>query len=154
MNFRMADSQDISSISALSMAMTRKFVVSDFSDEAATKLLASLSENGIANCIKNDVVYHVAELDGRIVGLIGVHSNRHIYHLFVEEAQQRQGIARRLWNMARELCLLNGNNEKITVNSSLYAKAAYEKLGFHCNGEPRIRNGITTVAMEYPLNSR
>ena len=40
--------------------------------------------------------YHVAEVDGRVVGVIAVRDDRHIFRLFVSRRFQRRGIARAL----------------------------------------------------------
>ena len=47
--------------------------------------------------------------------------------------------------------LKNGNREKVTVNSSLYAKNIYEKFGFEPVSGVKERNGVTSIAIEYKL---
>ena len=92
--------------------------------------------------------YHVAEVDGQLVGVVGVRNNAHLFHLFVAELYQRQGIASNLWNVAMQACLDAGNPGKFTVNSSRYALGVYEKLGFVACSSPQEVNGI----IFYPMN--
>jgi ribosomal protein S18 acetylase RimI-like enzyme len=86
--------------------------------------------------------YHVAESNGRVVGFVGVRDNRHLYHLFVAHDFQRQGIARRLWTIAREQCIAAGNPGTFSVNSSNGAVAVYERLGFVRSGPMKNDDGV------------
>ena len=83
-----------------------------------------------------------------IVGIVGIKDNKHLYQLFVDEDYQRQGIARKLWQFAMQKCLDSGNSGEFTVNSLLYAKAIYEKLGFVAQSGPVERKGVVEIPMK------
>ena len=58
--------------------------------------------------------YHVAEDAGRLVGVVAVRDNKHLYHLFVAEPHQGQGLARELWSVAKAACVAAGNSGEFT----------------------------------------
>lgn len=83
-------------------------------------------------------------MDGeRMVGMAEMGPD-HICLLFVDRAYRRQGIGRRLVEdgIARMRQATPGLGA-VTVNSSLYARAFYERLGFRATGPRTERNGIT-----------
>ncbi len=151
MRIRQAQREDASAISVLAVKLTVKYIAPEFPDVAAKALVQSMSSEMIARNIENDCVYHLAVHEDEVIGLIGVKSNTHLYHLFVGDSHQRKGIAKQLWEVAKNHCFESGNKERITVNASLYAKAVYEKLGFVTASGLQERNGVTTVAMEYEI---
>jgi len=91
--------------------------------------------------------YHIAEVDGRFAGLIGVLEDRHIYHLFVAREYHRRGVAGRLWDEARAEAVANGNENQFTVNASLYAVPMYERFGFRAEGDEVHKDGVVFVFM-------
>lgn len=96
--------------------------------------------------------------DGRIVGVAAVSSfaidimrgpywkGSHIYLLFVKEEYQRRGIARQLFEAAKQAC---AEAKEITVNSSPYAVEVYRHLGFIPAGNETNLNGIRFTPMKY-----
>jgi GNAT superfamily N-acetyltransferase len=92
--------------------------------------------------------YPVAELNGELVGFVGVRENKHLYHLFVSKALQRRGIGRKLWEFAKGECQTAGYRGAFTVNSSNNALPAYERWGFRRDGDARTSNGITFNPMK------
>ena len=154
MYIREATKEDSNGMSSLAIALTEKYLAPEFPESAGKKLIMSMSSDSIARNLESDFSYHVAVNDDEIVGLIGIKSNTHLYHLFVSENHQRDGIARLLWEVAKTQCYENGNKEKIIVNSSLYAKGVYEKLGFVAVSGQQERNGVTTISMEYAIKTQ
>lgn len=102
--------------------------------------------------IQNGYRYHVAEVEGRIVGVVAMRDDKHLYSLFVAENHQRQGIARELWEVAMEASLGNGNDGEFTVNSSEYAQEVYKRLGFVAQPGPRIKNGVVFYPMSLKMD--
>ena len=96
-------------------------------------------------------VYHVAEAGQDLVAVIAVKENRHLYHLFVAERYQRQGVAKKLWEHAMHTCLDLGNTGEFTVSSSLYAKPVYERLGFVTQSGPREKMGVVYIPMKLTI---
>ena len=85
-----------------------------------------------------------------IAGIVGVRDNKHLYHLFVAEEYQGQGLAKELWSLAKKACLEAGNPGEFTVNSSRFALGMYKKFGFTESGPPENRQGVIYFPMTYP----
>lgn len=121
---------DISRVAGLFRALAEEFIVHDSAPDAAARFVRENNEEGLRGFIEAGVVYHVAEIDGVIAGFIAVRDKRHLFHLFVDKAYHRRGIARSLWEVARQAALDAGNEGVFTVNSSNYAIPVYEHFGF------------------------
>ena len=121
---------DVEEVAALLEQLAKASIISEFSPQAQDKFLHSNDAAAIRGFIAQGFQYWVA-LSGRsIIGFVGIRDNSHLYHLFVAEPFQRQGIARRLWQTAREACCAGGNPGRFTVNSSNNAIQVYEAFGF------------------------
>jgi GNAT superfamily N-acetyltransferase len=153
MEIREATVDDAEDISVIVYALSEKHIAREFSAEGRETLLKSMTPAEIKKYIESGYRYHVAEIDGQIVGVVGVRENRHLYHLFVVEAHHRKGIARQLWKVAMEVCRLAGNRGEFTVNSSRYAKPLYERLGFVTQSGPEEKNGVVSIPMKLTVNS-
>jgi len=128
MEVRPLDSADVPvlvpAMAALLRSLALQFVVHESTPLGAAAFLAENDEHGIRGYLARGHACHVA-LDGdQLAGFIAIRDNSHLFHLFVGTAWQRQGLARRLWHMAR------GGDGNFTVNASNYAVPAYERLGF------------------------
>ena len=75
----------------------------------------------------------------------------HLFHLFVAAAHQRIGIARALWEQARQLSLRAGPIAEFTVNSSLNAVPVYRSFGFVPAGAVTQVHGIAFLPMRLTL---
>jgi GNAT superfamily N-acetyltransferase len=153
MKIREATVDDADEISAIVYALSEKYIASEFSTEGRETLLKSMTPVEIKKYIESGYRYHVAEIDGQIVGVVGIRENWHVYHLFVVEAHHRKGIARQLWKVALETCRLAGNWEEFTVNSSRYAKPLYERLGFVAQSGLEEKKGVISIPMKLKVNS-
>lgn len=80
----------------------------------------------------------------RLIGVIAMRLPSHIALLFVDADYHRQGIARALFNAAK-----NDYPTTITVNSSPYAETVYEKLGFTKISDVQKINGMLFIPMTY-----
>ena len=101
----------------------------------------------------SDLRYHyqLAHLDGALAGVVAMRDHTHLFHLFVPRALHRRGLARRLWQAAREAALARGEVTGFTVNSSVYALPFYEGLGFVATGSRVEAGGIAYVPMRMAL---
>ena len=133
---------DIRPVASLLEALALEHITHEFDAQARKRFLAKNNETSIRGFVACGFCYHVAESNGRILGFVGVRDNRHLYHLFVANAFQRQGVARRLWTIAREQCIAAGNPGTFTVNSSNSAVAVYERLGFVRSGPMKNNDGV------------
>jgi ribosomal protein S18 acetylase RimI-like enzyme len=133
---------DIEVIAKLLERLARVHITHEFSPKAQQTFLKKNNADSIRQFVANGFRYHVAGLGGEIVGFVGIRDNKHLYHLFVEEQFQRQGIGRALWDVARAECLASGNPGAFTVNSSNNAVPIYERLGFVRTGPTEERDGV------------
>lgn len=85
---------------------------------------------------------HVAEMNGELVGFVGVRGNAHLYHLFVSQPLQGRGIGRMLWEVAKRECEASGHQGAFTVNASSNAMPIYERWGFRRDGPAQNSNGV------------
>ena len=146
MTIRPARLADAEAISALVTYLAAKYIANEFPDEGSQALLRSMTPDAIRGSIAKGFCYHVAEESDDIVGVVATRNNSHLYNLFVAEASQGQGLARKLWQVARRACLEAGNPGEFTVRSSRFAVGFYEKLGFEREKEV-IHNGVAAVTM-------
>ncbi len=151
MKIRPATVEDAPAISALVRALTREFIVPEFTQEGADLLLSEMETASIRKYIASGCRYHVAEEGGEIIGTIAIKENTHLSQLFVSKNFQRRGIATALWEVAKAASLAEGNPGRFTVNSSLAAVGVYEKLGFVKQSEPVRKSGIIYVPMTVDL---
>lgn len=144
---RDATIDDAAAISGLIRPLAEKFIAQEYSAVGARNLLASMTPEEIAARIADGFRYSVAEMDGVIAGAIAIRNNSHLYHLFVAESAQGRGVARALWEAAREETLRRGNPGRITVNSSRFAIPVYERFGFVADGPVQTLNEVVYYPM-------
>jgi len=148
MDIREATIDDAAAISGLIWPLAEEYIAAELPPEGARNLLASMEPDAIRSYLQAGMRYHVAERDGMLAGVVGVRDNAHLYHLFVAELFGGQGLARRLWDHARDACREKGNAGEFTVHSSRFALEMYRKFGFVESGPPETRDGVTSVPMK------
>ncbi|BBA33717.1 GCN5-related N-acetyltransferase [Methylocaldum marinum] len=148
MDIRAATPDDARRISALLRDLTGKYIAHEFSEEGAGRLLESMNEAAIKSYLESGYRYHLAEENGELAGVVAIRDNCHLYHLFVSERFQGRGLARRLWEVAKAVCLDAGNPGVFTVNSSRYAVGLYEKFGFVRQSEAVDISGVISIPMK------
>ena len=128
MRIRPLTEADIPAVAALFRELAQEFIVHESVPEGAAMFLRENDEAALRRFIAAGThVYHVAESEGAIAGFIAMRDRSHIFHLFVAKACHGQGLARKLWDVAREA---SGHEGTFTVNSSNYALGVYAKFGF------------------------
>jgi GNAT superfamily N-acetyltransferase len=90
--------------------------------------------------------------DGEIVGVIATRDISHIALMFVDKKHHRQGIAKKLYNVVISEVEKNTDITQLTVNSSPYAVAAYERLGFVKTDLQQEKDGIIYVPMKHIIH--
>lgn len=139
---RPIDLGDIEAVANLLADLSTEFIIGEFERAAQQHFLRKNDAESIRGFLANGYRYHVAEVDGQLIGFVGVRDNSHLYHLFVAKALQRRGVGRMLWERAKHECELSGHRGPFTVNSSNNAVPIYERWGFRLAG-PRVNsNGI------------
>src|SRR5687768_18579867 len=89
---RPATKGDAQRISELVTALAQEHIACELSQEGSERLLNSLSADSIRSFIDSGFRYFVAETGGTIAGVVATRDDRHLYHLFVDNPFQRQGL--------------------------------------------------------------
>jgi GNAT superfamily N-acetyltransferase len=130
MQIRLLEPADIPAAAAVLRRAAETFILHESAPDDAAHFLAQHDAAGIARNVDAGFVYHAAIVDGALAGFIGVRGGTHVYHLFVDAAYQRRGIARALWDAARAAALVPGHPGVFTVNASNVSVPFYASLGF------------------------
>ena len=116
---RRATLTDASRISSLFRALGPYFTAQP-DGAGAEKFFAAIGAEAIAGYIESPRYdYWVAESTGQLAGAAALRDRKHLYHLVVAPAYQRQGLGRRLWSTVQDHALAAGNPGEFTVNASL-----------------------------------
>ncbi|TKB50293.1 GNAT family N-acetyltransferase [Ferrimonas sediminicola] len=147
-HIRVATTDDAKAISRLIQPLTRKHVCPTCDESVHDALLASMSPQSMASYLSSNHFYVVAAThDNEIVGVAGIRDYEHLYHLFVDDRFQGQGLSRRLWDEVKAASLHHGNGGRFTVNSALNAERIYRHFGFQPRGGVRDRQGMRDIPM-------
>ena len=139
---------DAPRISALIRELSQPFLVSP-SGEGAEPFFAAIGESAIQGYVSaSNFEYFVAEAQEQLAGVVALRDNSHLFHLFVAEPFQGQGLGSKLWLMVKTRAIQSGNPGKFTVNSSLNALTVYEKFGFVASGSVVQTHGVAFQPMQ------
>ncbi len=149
MLIREAVQQDIEQVRAL-VASLQHFYLRDRNSKLPAWFESTLSieayeERFTGAAYKNFVYEH----DQRVVAYISIKDAQHLYHLFVSEKYQGQGLSRKLWEHVKEQC----PQKKYTLRSSIYAVPVYKQFGFIESGSVDEKDGIRFQAMHLSKES-
>jgi GNAT superfamily N-acetyltransferase len=150
-SIRLAREADARAIGVLVRRITRENVLPDQPAAAAAHLMDTMSARNERLRIREGKRYHVAEIDGRIVGVVATRDHSHVFRLFVTRRWRGLGIARRLLMRAVADCRKRAKVRAITLNASPFAVAAYRRLGFVSKGRLIARGPAGVVAMPMVL---
>ena len=144
MIIRNAKEDDAEQIKELVSGLSH-FYLSASEESLPEWLSSSLELKEFKSRLKNNEFTNlVYESNGHIIGYISIKNKNHIYHLFVSQEHQRKGIAKKLWEKAKNLC----QSPTYTVRSSLYAVPVYECFGFTKTNEIDTKDNIKFQVME------
>ena len=87
-----------------------------------------------------------------IVGVIATRDISHIALMFVDKKHHRQGVAKQLYSTVLSEIRKNADITQVTVNSSPYAVAVYERLGFIQTDVQQEKDGIIFVPMKHSIH--
>ncbi|SHG98895.1 GNAT family N-acetyltransferase [Massilia sp. CF038] len=146
MQIRPLSATDIPAAASLLRLLAERSIVQDCAPVDAAAFLREHDADGIARHLADGMAYHVATRDDVLLGFIGVRERRHVFHMFVDQAHQRQGVARALWQHARAAA---GNPAQMTVNAAIGAVPVYRALGFVPTAPVQSRNGIAFHPMQF-----
>ena len=144
-----ADTQVVSDLVARTF---NTFVAPDFEPVGVTTFLEFVTPGAIQNRLEAGAFGLVAHGDKTIAGVIEFRDYSHITLLFVDAFYQRRGISRTLVQQGIAICQQhNPQLKEITVNSSPYAVAIYQHLGFVIRAPEETHSGIRAVPMRLEL---
>jgi ribosomal protein S18 acetylase RimI-like enzyme len=87
-----------------------------------------------------------------IIGIMTMRKESHLMLAFVDKAQHKRGVGRKLFeHILKETVLGNPSITDLTVNSSPYAVGFYKKLGFIETDVLQEKHGIRFVPMSYHM---
>ncbi|ASA56815.1 GNAT family N-acetyltransferase [Vibrio gazogenes] len=145
---RKAAISDAKAISELIVPLTEKYVCPTFDASVRHILLDSMSEANMETYLSANYFYVVAvNRNDDVVGVAGIRDHSHLYHLFVDDNHQGQGLSRQLWHVVKQASLDNGNRGYFTVNSAVNAESVYLRFGFKRIDGIRNRNGMVDIPM-------
>ena len=134
MPIRALTPDDIPACAALLRGAAQAFILHESTPEGSAAFLAGQGEEAMRGFFANGYVYHGLEVDGVLAGFIAVRERSHVYSLYVDSRYHRRGIARRLWETARDAALEPAlgpaHPGAFTVNASNHALPFYAALGF------------------------
>lgn len=147
---RKAEISDAKSISELILPLTEKHVCPTCAPSVHDILLNSMSEENIKTYLSTNYDYIVAvTTSNKVVGVAGVRDNSHLYHLFVDDDFQGNGLSRKLWETMKEAANKKGNNGNFTVNSAVNSEGVYLRFGFKRTEGIRNRQGMVDIPMMF-----
>lgn len=140
---------DIREAMALVWEVFSEFEAPEYSDEGVAEFRRYIAPEAICGRMDRGELVLWGGYDGKaMAGVVALRTKDHISLLFVRKEYQRQGLARRLFEAAKQA--FTGTKE-ITVNSSPYAVEVYKHLGFvPVSGEMTMK-GIRFTPMKYTL---
>jgi GNAT superfamily N-acetyltransferase len=142
---------DIPAVAALFQSAAREYFVDPADPGALDWFFRDNDEEAFRRYVAQGHVYHVARAGGEVAGFVAVRDQTHLRHMFVDKRWHRQGIASRLWNVAREAALAAGNPGFFTVNSSPFALPVYERWGFVPTAPLQCVKGLSFTPMRLEL---
>lgn len=145
MSIRAAIITDVPRISSLVRSLAH-YYLDDWDGTIPLWLEDTLTpEEFLARLSDADYMNLVFEANGFVVGYVSAKRSGHLYHLFVAEAFQGQGISRRLWEQVRK----QSQCKAFSVRSSIHAVPVYKRFGFFESGPVGRKDGVSFQPMEF-----
>lgn len=151
MLIRPLEETDIPAVARLFRELAIEFIVHESPPEGAANFLRENDEEGVRGFVAKGHAYHVAVIGDELAGFIAVRDGSHLFHMFVAKRWQRRGVARRLWDVAREAALAAGNPGVFTVNASNHALPVYVAWGFARTAPTQFVKGLYFTPMRLEL---
>ncbi len=150
--YRLMRPGEESAVCALVTRVFDEFIAPDYSDDGVQEFLKYAEPNLLLErSLRNHFVL-VATVLEEIVGMIEVREYDHVSLRFVDRRFQRIGIGKELLRRSLEVCRSHKPGlSEISVKSSPYAVAVYQKMGFRQQGPARTVKGICFVPMALEL---
>lgn len=141
---RKMEEKDLEAVSATCMASFLQSVAGTLTEEGVSTFSKIAASNAFLDRMKGDNLILVAEIDGKVEGVIELKEGRHVAMLFISPERQKKGIGKKLLSSALNYAKV----ETVTVSASLSSVPAYENYGFECKGEADESAGLAYQPME------
>ncbi|WP_319780279.1 GNAT family N-acetyltransferase [Maridesulfovibrio sp.] len=125
-------------------------VAPGFTAQGRSEFKVYATPQALRERMEQGAVVFTARHAGRIVGVAEIRFFRHLGMLFVDSAEQGNGIGKILMSLVIEHCRKAGTSE-LTVNSSPNSRTFYLGCGFTVEGEEQNMNGIRFVPLKFVL---
>lgn len=124
-----------------------EFESSNLSQEGIDEFQKFISESSLKQKLeKKELELFCYCINSEVIGILGLKNNSHISLLFVKKSFTKQGIGTKLIEFAKCKCQ-ESRIKKLTVNSSVYGKEFYKKLGFKQQNNEICFNGLKFTPM-------
>lgn len=149
---RRANTDDAAALNALMVQLSADFIVDP---GAAGPFWESISTRSEAAYIADPRYFFLLAVKSvagqeKLCGFIASRDLSHVFHLFVDPAWQKRGLARLLWQHLQQHARAQGHAGGFTVNASLPAVPVYQSFGFMPSAEQVVVNGLPFQAMRCP----
>ncbi len=152
-NIRKITAGEVKEALALALEVFMQFEAPDYKPEGVETFKRDIVENKefIEKCKQGVCPIYAAFDNGKIIGLIGMRSNKtHINLVFTKKEYHRQGVATAIFNyLLDDILKENPSLKEITLNSSPYGKPFYLHIGFIPMSEEQETDGIRYIPMKY-----
>ncbi|MEA2012205.1 MAG: GNAT family N-acetyltransferase [Verrucomicrobiota bacterium] len=143
-----ASETDIKNISKFVNKIFDEYVGPTFSDEGKDDLHEYMQKYNILARTQANHWILIAELQGKLIGMIEVKDNNHISLLFVAKNYQKTGVGSLLFKEALKISIKESENTSMTVHAVSNAVKAYKKYGFKATNTEQCENGIKFIPMK------
>ncbi len=148
---RQANVDDWDKVTGLAWVTFLEFEAKDYGPEGVRSFRDFLADEKLNRMfLLGEYVVFIAELNGRIVGLISLRSRNHISLLFVDREFHHQRIGSKLLHYAEDY-LRKEEQNVITVDSAPYALDFYRHFGYDAVSDECVVSGIRYTPMEKKL---
>ena len=147
MKIRNAKDSDLVAITDLIMICSEQFILPGLSEEGVRTYVEDHSIDKMKERLHQFHYQVLVEGTDKIIGVVGIRSPSHLFHLHIDPNFQGQGLGRRLWESAKMAALAKEKVSFFTVNSSLYAVPFYKKMGFQPKSK-ETKNGVVYIPMK------
>jgi GNAT superfamily N-acetyltransferase len=144
-----------SEISGLVASVFMEFVAPGYAQEGVDEFLSFVTPEKIRGRVQaGESFVLTAKEENALAGIIEIKNIDHVALLFVAKKYHRQGIAKKLFELAlARSCSLKPELREVSVNSSPYAVNIYKRLGFKQTGPEQVLNGIRFIPLVCALRA-
>ena len=143
--FSAAKTSDANAISELVLISCEKYIFPDTSNKGCETLRNLYCQTNLSKLIGELDRFLMAHHKGELAGAIAMREqDNHVFLLFIADQFRHEGLGKKLME---QLASTIPGTKRISLNSSLYARAFYERLGLTATGPVKSKNGVAFIPM-------